>query len=261
MTYSHRLVLLLLLLQTACRIVLVPTRPETAMLRVEAAMPDSLSEAEALLRPYRDSMQGRMQAVLGEGLQAWEKKKPSGSLGNLVADAMLSEALALEPRTVNAVCNYGGIRLPRWPAGPITLGQVYELLPFDNELVLLELNGSQLRAWIRLMAAQGGWPIARPMPFDTAKVMRIEPYSDTLRRFSASAPDGEVYTQPFSAIADTARYWIATNDYVANGGDQCIFLRDCPRRATGKLLRDLVVAYIQSHSPLQPDPHARIRIR
>ena len=261
MTYSHRPLFFLLLLLGACRTVLVPSSPETRLLRVEAATADTLSDAERLLRPYRDSVQGQMRSVLGEGTTAWEKKKPSGSLGNLVTDAMLEEALRAEPRTVNAVCNYGGIRLPRWPAGPITLGQVFELLPFDNELVVMELRGYQLRQWIGLMAAQGGWPLARPLPFDTLKMRRGEAYTDTLRRYSAGEMNGEVYRVSFEPVTDSARYWIATNDYIANGGDQCDFLRNCPRRSTGKLLRDVLAAYIRQHSPLHPDPHARIRIR
>lgn len=261
MTYSHRPLFFLLLLLAACRSVFVPSSSETRLLRVEAAIADTLSEAERLLRSYRDSVQGQMRTILGEGTASWEKKRPAGSLGNLVADAMLEEALRTEPRTVNAICNYGGVRMPHWPAGYITLGQVFELLPFDNELVVLELNGYQLRQWIGLMAAQGGWPLAKPLPFDTLNLRRGQAYTDTLRRFSASEPNGEVYKLAFGPLTDSARYWIGTNDYIANGGDQCDFLRTCPRLSTGKLLRDVVAAYIRQHSPLHPDPHARIRIR
>lgn len=261
MIYSHRLLFFLLLFLVACRSVFVSSSSETRLLRVDGTTADSLSDAERLLSAYRDSLQGQMRTLLGEGTAAWEKKKPAGSLGNLVVDAMLKEALRTEPRTMNAICNYGGIRMQRWPAGHITLGQVFELLPFDNELVVIELKGYQLRQWIGLMAAQGGWPLARPLPFDTLKLRRGEAYTDTLRRFSASEPNGEVYNVAFGPMTDSALYWIATNDYIANGGDQCDFLRTCPRLSTGKLLRDILAAYIRQHSPLHPDPHARIRIR
>ena len=45
-------------------------------------------------------------------------------------------------------------------------------------------------------------------------------------------------------------YIVATNDYIANGGDNCSFLKPCKRVNTGVLIRDLMIAYIQKHKVL-----------
>ena len=42
------------------------------------------------------------------------------------------------------VLNYGGLRIQSMAAGPITMSKVYELMPFDNTLVVVDLLGSEL---------------------------------------------------------------------------------------------------------------------
>ncbi len=68
-----------------------------------------------------------------------------GSVGNLVADAMRAEASRRAGRPVPfAIVNTGGLRKNAIGAGALTTSDIYELLPFDNMLVLVELTGEQL---------------------------------------------------------------------------------------------------------------------
>jgi 5'-nucleotidase len=64
-------------------------------------------------------------------------------LGNLLAD-LLREAT---PQADVALLNGGGIRADL-PAGPITYGHVYEVMPFDNREAIVEMRGASLRALI-----------------------------------------------------------------------------------------------------------------
>ena len=56
-----------------------------------------------------------------------------------------------------------------------------------------------------------------------------------------------------SNYQDDATYYIATNDYVANGGDNCSFLIPCKKYSTGKTIRTLVIAFIQKSKIIIPN--------
>jgi 2',3'-cyclic-nucleotide 2'-phosphodiesterase (5'-nucleotidase family) len=60
-------------------------------------------------------------------------------------------------------------------------------------------------------------------------------------------------------IQPDAIYHIATNDYVANGGDNCEFLKEVRRTNTAVLIRDLVTQYIRHHQLIHPDNHQRLQ--
>ena len=66
---------------------------------------------------------------------------PASPLGNLVTDAYL----AAVPGADVALNNSGGGLRADLPAGPLTYGSVFEVMPFDNLLVSLRLTGRQLR--------------------------------------------------------------------------------------------------------------------
>lgn len=65
-------------------------------------------------------------------------------LGNLITDAMLAKTKELYPDTVIAFQNGGGIRAPI-DAGPITVGEVINVLPFGNNPVVVDLSGEELK--------------------------------------------------------------------------------------------------------------------
>lgn len=65
------------------------------------------------------------------------------NLGNLIADAYLEKARKAIPETQLALVNGGGIRASI-PAGDVTLGQVLEVMPFNNMLVILRLTGAEI---------------------------------------------------------------------------------------------------------------------
>ncbi len=57
-----------------------------------------------------------------------------------------------------AFVNYGGIRISQLPKGEVTSGKIFELMPFDNIVVLQKLKGSVLQEFLDLIAERGGWP-------------------------------------------------------------------------------------------------------
>ena len=66
------------------------------------------------------------------------------------------------------VANYGGIRINSVTDGDLTLGKVYEIMPFENALVVMDLNGDQVKLLLDRIAAYGGWPVSEGLNFEIA---------------------------------------------------------------------------------------------
>jgi 2',3'-cyclic-nucleotide 2'-phosphodiesterase (5'-nucleotidase family) len=78
-----------------------------------------------------------MNDIVGFVEESLDKKQPEGSLGNFMVDAFLTMARDKYNTPVDlAVLNSGGIRLTQLAAGNMTRGKVFELMPFDNLLIL-----------------------------------------------------------------------------------------------------------------------------
>src|SRR5690606_36420058 len=112
------------------------------------------------LLSYRKGMDSSMNIVIGRSSVPLSKAKPECTLGNFMADAQLEKALQYNPHTQVSVLNYGGIRIPYLSPGEITRGKLFELMPFDNKLVIMELPGKVLLELCNHIAAAGGWPVA-----------------------------------------------------------------------------------------------------
>ena len=183
------------------------------------------SQMNVLLKPYSDSVNKNMNDVIAIAGMELEKKQPESTLGNLLADAMLYVSGGVYQTKVHAsFINFGGIRLNSIPAGNITRGKVFETAPFDNIIVLLNVTGNTLQQFLDLVAAKGGWPCA----------------GITYQIKNKKAINIVIGGTP---IDDGSVYKIALVDYVANGGDDCVMLKNIPQENNGYLFRDAVIAY------------------
>ncbi len=183
-----------------------------------------------LLKPYADSVNKSMNDIVAVADIELEKKQPEGTLGNIMADAMLDKAKKVYGVQVDAAfINSGGLRLPSIPAGSITRGKVYELAPFDNAIVLQKLSGAVLQDFLTHISAKGGWPTAGAQ-------WQIK---------NKQAVNVLIQGQP---INTNATYNIAMIDYVANGGDDCIMLKTLPQISKGIILRDAIIEYFAAQT-------------
>jgi 2',3'-cyclic-nucleotide 2'-phosphodiesterase (5'-nucleotidase family) len=266
------------------------TITESAKSVEEDSVLAEVNELEKLLKPYRDSLVQLVNVVIGETGADFKKEKPGGSLGNLIADAMFETARAYQPACHGSIFNYGGIRLPDIMRGPVTNGKLLELLPFDNELVILQIDGKTLEQWLNTIGQKGGWPISLPglITMQENVIQFEEDHSNPNVNRSEETPDhkmpsGKIIFREgklLTRYADTSylervdgtlnmkvlnfhihpdsTYLIATNDYVANGGDNCEFLKAVPRDQLQKLIRDIVTTYIKNKKLILPDPQQRM---
>jgi len=181
----------------------------------------------ALLKPYSDSVNATMNGIIGTVATTLEKGFPNGSLGNFMTDAMLAAAINQYSQNVDgAFVNTGGIRLTQVTAGPITTGKIFELMPFDNLLIIQKMSGTQLQVFLDHISTRGGWPMA----------------GITFQIKNKKAINVLVKGKPINMAAT---YTIANSDYVANGGDDCIMLKALPQITNGYLIRDAIIGYVK----------------
>jgi 2',3'-cyclic-nucleotide 2'-phosphodiesterase (5'-nucleotidase family) len=180
-----------------------------------------------LLKPYSDSVNATMNAVIGTVQQSMDKQQPEGTLGNFMVNAFLAMAKEKYKTQVDvAFVNFGGIRLTQLAAGPVTTGKIFELMPFDNVLLLQKVKGNVLQQVCDLMAAKGGWPVA----------------GLTMQLKAGKAVNIVVGGKPLDLDKE---YVIANSDFIANGGDNADMLRPIPQITIGYLMRDALLDYIK----------------
>ena len=183
---------------------------------------------EQLIGPYRDRLGQTMSDTIGYCAEELRKGYPEGLLNNFVTDMMLSYGRErLEPGIDFALLNNGGLRVPL-PAGPITLGKIYELQPFDNVVVVLSLAPAQMDSLIQ-MIARG----EKEAVFSGLRVVAEG------RQLKSATINGQPY--------DPAKtYRIVTIDYLSDGGSNMSMLRRAQQvNNTGIFVRDFIADYIR----------------
>ena len=229
-----------------------PPEPPPAAVAVRATtagfvrITDSLDAApdiEALIAPYRERLDEQLAEVLGHASGDFVKADPEGTLDNLVAEALLRAARRYARDTVHvALVNEGGIRVPL-AAGPILMRHAYELLPFENFVVVLTLSGAQLEELADQIARTTGEPIAgwtMELDGDDAVGVRV---------------NGEL-------VDPDRAYRLATVDYLVNGGGEWSVLWDVEagaREDLGVLIRAAFVEYLRERGTVTPALDGRIR--
>jgi 2',3'-cyclic-nucleotide 2'-phosphodiesterase (5'-nucleotidase family) len=208
--------------------VLAPQAPPTARLE---AVDDSVSPAEdvtALLAPHAVAVEARARRVVGTlagPLDRGEKNATESTLGNFASDAMRSETSSVVGRRID-VCfqNMGGLRR-NLDAGPITEGDLVEVMPFDNSVVVFELDGAALAALLDRVSE------------------RRDPVSGArFRREGRSAKDINVGSAP---LDPQETYVVCTNDYVFEGGGDYPLKPAANVVYTGVLVRDTFISALE----------------
>ena len=81
-----------------------------------------------------------MYEVIGSSEQKMDKGHPESLLSNLVAEVLRQAATKVQDKPADmGLVNMGGLR-NILPAGDITVGTVYEILPFENSLCVMKMN-------------------------------------------------------------------------------------------------------------------------
>ncbi len=225
-------VLLLALAISACSTYHVQ-KSETANIHLDSLISIAPSQKiENLIKPYREKVNADMTEVLCISEEALFGGRPESPLTNLFADLTLEESnrfCATKYPKIKidvSMINRGGLRTTL-PKGEIKTMTMFEMMPFENEIVFLKLKGDVMLEFINHMAARGG-----------------EGVSGT--RFGIKA-DKALQPEIGGKPLDTAKeYWLVTSDYIANGGDGSeILAKSTDRIDTGIKARDMFIQYFK----------------
>lgn len=218
---------------------------------------------QQIVAKYQRKLEAAFNEPVGEtevDLDGEHARERETNLGNLVADLVRAEAGA-EIALINGGSLRGSI-----PKGPIRLKQVYTAMPFDNYLVALKLTGRQLR-----QALEHG---VSACPDKAGRFPQVSGLRFTYR---SAAPPGSrvrevrVGDRPLELAAE---YAVATNDYLAAGGDGYRVFREALQgrppgegdpaaklvyNRPGRGLREVVRHYLKTQKKVAPRVDGRIR--
>ena len=209
------------------------TKVDFINIRLDSALniaPDP--KMESVILPYRSKLMDDMGEVLCISKVALFGGRPESLLTNFCTDLVLQESDSIcfkkypDIKISVSMVNRGGLRVPI-PKGEIKVQNIFELMPFENEVVFLKMGGAELRKFINHIASRGGEGVSG-IRFGIKDDKAIEP---------------EVQGQP---LDDSKSYWLATSDYIANGGDGSEILKEVKERiVTGVKFRDMFIDHLR----------------
>ena len=217
MKLKHYTIYIVTLLIVACSPSYKLQSYEDEVIAIEAPIDSTILN---IILPYQNSIEAQMNEVLCISKMEMKKGKPESLLGNFVTDLCLNYADAHV-----CVMNTGGLR-SSLPKGNITRGDIYTLMPFENELVILELDIESLKGLVDYITKRGGEPFSGMTLKASSKGYEIKEVSGMEDFFDFNKGD---------------KIRVLTSDYLANGGDKMWFFKDKEQIKVGIKLRDAII--------------------
>ena len=216
-----------------------PCITRTGQTIVDSKIPDDPA-IEKLLKPYSGKVRA-LNVVIGR-LEGELRKAGvgAGSLGNFATDGIRSQAsLKLGKPVMLAVTNGGGLRKNTIAEGELRASDIFELMPFENALVQVDLTGEQLTKLLTVILesrdAQSGAKIRYRMNGDKPELVSV-------KLLNAQGQETE--------IDPSATYSIVTIDYLLSlgSGRYSILQRGKNPTPLGLTLRDAMMNYVKTEA-------------
>ena len=217
----------------------------------QIALDSTISENNALqdfIQPYKDEMPDRINEVLCYNPRVLNKNEGDleSALGNLTADICLEMADSIFMAEMGknldfALFNHGGLRTTL-PKGSITVEKMFQLMPFENKLVITELNSEKMRELIDyLVRGKTAHPMAG---------IRITLEGDSVKAI-------EIRGRPYDP---NATYFVLTHDYLQNGGNNMNFFKDpVSLYKTDLKVRDAYISYLRNVDTIEAQMDGRFK--
>ena len=200
------------------------------------------SEIEAFIKPYREHITKDLDSVLAYSVDTYSKSDGdfNTAIGNFMADAVYEQANPVfKARTGKdidiVILNHGGIR-SIISKGNITTRTAFKLMPFENSLVVVALKGSQIDSLINfLVQNKTAHPISK-LKLSIDKNFNV---------VSATIKGNNLDTNK--------TYYVATNDYLFNGGNDMTFFK--PNEGLYNLdykIRNVLIDYFKKVDTINP---------
>lgn len=198
---------------------------------------------EEFVKPFRENLNKNLDSVISFALQTYSKSdgEYNTAIGNLMADAVFEEANPVFNKQTGqnidfVILNHGGIR-SIIPKGNITTRTAYKVMPFENSTVVVSLKGTQINEMLKYLSmAKRAHPLSKQVQITLDKDFQVT---------SAS-----INNQPIDA---DRTYYVATNDYLYNGGDRMSFFH--PNDSLYVLdykIRNVLIDYFKKRDTISP---------
>jgi len=169
-----------------------------------------------VLNSYKIRLGADVSRTIGECAQYMTVEAPESLLPDFLADQLFLKANSLIPGGVDfSLLNFGSIRSPL-RKGLITVSDLYKVMPFENELVILELKGSDVLSVFKNIARNGGMGVSH---------VKLEIKGE---KINSLLINGKV-------LQNDQIYRIATMDYLADGNSGMYALRKAVKRLNSGL--------------------------
>ena len=170
---------------------------------------------EQFIAPFKEHLNKTLDSVIAynPNLLSKEDGDLNTAIGNLMADVVMIQANPVIKKQTGrdidfVLLNHGGIR-SELPQGGITTRSAYNLMPFENEIVVAELSGKKVKEMLSYLEKAN---TAHP-------VSGIKLKADQNFKITEASVDGKT-------IDENETYLVATSDYLYNGGDNMKFFKD-----------------------------------
>ncbi|MGB0432037.1 MAG: 5'-nucleotidase C-terminal domain-containing protein [Bacteroidia bacterium] len=198
------------------------------------------ADIKRAIAPYKKELEAKMNTVIGFAANEFNNncgESRESTLGNFVADLLLVQTKKVFDNSLDlAVINHhGGLRTPI-RKGNITVQNIYELMPFDNEMWVLEIEGNLVQQL-----------------FDNAAQRKSNCIAGATYTIASNkkATDIIINNKPFD---ENKTYRVSISDYLAGGGGGHSFFKNIsPVYDTDYKCRDMIIDYIKANSADKKD--------
>ena len=196
---------------------------------------------QAMVDSYAKTIEKKMsETVITTDQKLVSKYNDISKIGALATDAMTNVASA-----DIAFQNPGGLRIDI-PAGNVTVGHLYELLPFGNSIVKAEMTGEQI---VKIL--EQSLTLNKGMLQHTGLVVKYDMDKEKYNRVvEVTLPDG-------TPLQMDKKYTVATNNFLAEGGDGFKTFTEVNFTDTNVLVRDSLLNYLRSLDSIDVDADSR----
>ncbi len=187
------------------------------------------SSIKNYIEPFKVKLDQEMNRVIGTAAAPMihNRNLPETLLSNFFVDALLQIGRQIDPEVSFSMATKDGIR-SSIKQGDVTVRTIFELMPFENYICILELKGSDVMTLAHFIAKTNGQPIGNSSI--TIKDKKLVDFKI----------DGK-------AIDPNKTYKLATYDFVANGGDLVEGLSNPVHSFTSpERVREALISYVES---------------
>ncbi|MFW6266622.1 MAG: bifunctional metallophosphatase/5'-nucleotidase [Halanaerobiales bacterium] len=194
-------------------------------------------ETQEMVDGYAEELESQMEETVITTEEKLEREyNDISEIGALITESMKNVASA-----DIAFQNPGGIRIDL-PAGDITVGHMYELLPFGNTIVKAEMTGEQI-----VKVLEQSLTLEKGMLQHTGLEVKYDMDKEEYNRVvEVTLPDG-------TPLEMDKEYTVATNNFLAEGGDKFETFTEVEFSNTNVLVRDALLNFLRELDSIDVD--------